>query len=318
MINDSESQRLGSVGVDLFRVLRGRLEHLLRTLPDKPEETADSTLRCLWHLAAGYPLSPDAAAAQPLQPLTADMQAALLRFVEQRISGVPLGHLCGRQRFMGLELFAGPQALIPRRETELLAQAVIDTLRNRVLSDRGQATVVDTCTGCGNLAVAIASADPRVRVFAADLSPDAVELAKRNVAHLHLGTQVELRVGDLLQPFDEPRFHRAVDVIVCNPPYISSKKLETMPGEIIGFEPRLAFDGGPLGVRILQRLIREAPGLLRDGGWLLFEVGLGQGPAVMQRMSGAGGYSEISGVTDADGQVRAVIARSAPVKTPLV
>jgi release factor glutamine methyltransferase len=312
-MNDSESQRLGSVGVDQFLALRGRLEHLLQTLPDKPEETADSTLRCLWHLAAGNPLSPDAAVEQPLDALTGAMQSSLLRLVEQRISGIPLGHLCGRQRFMGLELLAGPQALIPRRETELLAQAVIDILRNRVLPGRGQATVVDTCTGCGNLAVAIASADPRVRVLACDLSPDAVDLAKRNVAHLHLEAQVELRVGDLLQPFDEPRFHRAVDVIVCNPPYISSKKLETMPGEIIGFEPRLAFDGGPLGVRILQRLIREAPGLLSDGGWLLFEVGLGQGPAVMLRMSGTGDYSEISGVTDTDGQVRAVMARSSPM-----
>jgi release factor glutamine methyltransferase len=311
-MNDSESQLLGSVGGDLFRMLYDRLEHGLQTLPDKPEETADSTLRCLWHLAAGNPLSPDAAVEQPLHALTAEMQSSLLRLVEQRISGIPLGHLCGHQRFMGLELLAGPQALIPRRETELLARAVMDTLRNRVLPDSGRATVVDTCTGCGNLAVAIASADPRVKVFASDLSADAIELARRNVEHLGLGAQVELRVGDLLQPFDEPRFHRALDVIVCNPPYISSRKLETMPGEIIGFEPRLAFDGGPLGVRILQRLIREAPSLLREGGWLLFEVGLGQGPAVMQRMSGAGGYSEISGVTDAEGQVRAVRARSSP------
>jgi release factor glutamine methyltransferase len=317
MTNDPGLQRLGNAEVDMFRALRGRLEHHLQALPDKPEETADSTLRCLWHLAAGNPLSPGAAAEKSLDGLSAEMQSSLLRLVEQRISGVPLGHLCGRQRFMGLELFAGPQALIPRHETELLAQAVIATLRHRVLSVRGQATVVDTCTGCGNLAVAIASADPRVRVLASDLSAAAVELARRNVEHHRLGGQIELRVGDLLQPFDEPSLHRAADIIVCNPPYISSKKLETMPGEIIGFEPRLAFDGGPLGVRILQRLIREAPALLRDGGWLMFEVGLGQGEAVMQRVARSGDYVEVSGVNDAAGQVRAVMARSAaPTGTP--
>jgi release factor glutamine methyltransferase len=308
-MTDSESQRLGPDGVDLFHALRHTLAATLATLPDKPEETADSTLRCLWHLAARNPLSPAAAVEQPLQPLTPDMQALLRRLVEQRISGVPLGHMSGRQRFMGLELLAGPQALIPRHETELLAQAAIDTLRHRVLSERGRAVVVDACTGCGNLAVAIARADPRAQVFAADLSPDAVELAKRNVEHLGLQAQVELRVGDLLQPFDEPRFQQAVDIVVCNPPYISSKKLETMPGEIVGFEPRLAFDGGALGIRILQRLIDEAPRLLRHGGWLLFEVGLGQGPGVMRRISGAGDYSEISGVVDAAGQVRAVTAK---------
>ena len=244
-------------------------------------------------------------------PLTLDMQESLERFVEQRISGVPLAHLSGRQRFMGLELLAGPQALIPRRETELLARAAIDTLRNQVLAEQGQATVIDACTGCGNLTVAMAHADPRSQVFASDLSVDAVDLARRNVEHLCLGAQVELRVGDLLQPFDEPRFHRAVDIITCNPPYISTKKVETMPSEIIGFEPRLAFDGGALGVRLLQRLIREAPRHLREGGWLLVELGLGQGPAVMQRMSGTGGYTQVAGLADRDGQVRVVVARRA-------
>lgn len=293
----------------LFTRLRGRLDSALQALPDKPEETTDSALRCLWHLAGGRPMSADAALEVPLAPLTPDTRAELERLVEQRMSGVPLAHLSGRQRFMGLELLAGAQALIPRRETELLARAAIDTLVNHVLARQGQVTVVDACTGCGNLAVAMAHADPRVQVFASDLSADAVELARRNVEHLSLGAQVELRVGDLLQPFDEPRFHGAVDVITCNPPYISTGKLETMPGEIIGFEPRLAFDGGALGIRILQRLIREAPRLLRADGWLLFEVGLGQGPAVMQRMAGAGAYAHIDSVVDHEGQVRAVTAR---------
>jgi release factor glutamine methyltransferase len=292
----------------LFAHLRGRIEVALQTLPDKPEETAESALRCLWHLACGNPMSADAAIEVPLEPLTPEARTLLDRLVEQRMSGVPLAHLSGRQRFMGLELLAGPQALIPRRETELLARAAIDTLRNQILAEQREAAVIDACTGCGNLAVAMAHANPRVKVFASDLSSEAVELARRNVDHLALGAQVELRIGDLLQPFDEPRFHRTVDLITCNPPYISTGKMDSMPSEIIGFEPRLAFDGGALGVRILQRLIREAPRLLRAGGWLLFEVGLGQGPAVMQRMKGAGAYSQIHGVVDHDGQVRAVTA----------
>ena len=203
-MNAAESQRIGTGGLDLYSRLLGRIENTLQTLPDKPEETSDSTLRCLWHLASGTPLSPDAAIEEPLTSLTPDMQASLERLVEQRVSGVPLAHLSGRQRFMGLELLASAQALIPRRETELLAGAAIDTLLNRVLAERGQATVIDACTGCGNLAVAMAHADRRVQMFASDLSAEAVELAQRNVDHLGLGARVELRVGDLLQPFDEP------------------------------------------------------------------------------------------------------------------
>lgn len=303
------TQALDTASTALFERLRGRLEGLLQALPDKPEETADSTLRCLWHLAGGVALSPDAAMELPLAPASPAMQEVLERLIEQRVTGIPLAHLSGRQRFMGLELLASPEALIPRRETELLARSAIATLRDKVLAERDSALVLDICTGCGNVAVAMAHSDPRIRVYAADLSTEAVDLARRNVDHLGLADRVELRSGDLLQPFDEPRFERAADLITCNPPYISTKKMEQMPSEIVSFEPRLAFDGGALGVKILQRMIREAPKFLRAGGWLLFEVGLGQGPAVMQRLSSSSAYDEVAGFSDAEGQVRCVIAR---------
>jgi release factor glutamine methyltransferase len=296
---------------DLFARLRAEIASRLQTLPDKPEETPDSTLRCLWHLAGGRAMSPDLALETPLAPLDAAGRAELDRLIAQRLDGTPLAHLSGRQRFMGLELLASPEALIPRRETEMLARAAIDTLRDRVLASRDAALALDVCTGCGNVAVAMAHSDARVKVLASDLSPEAVDLARRNVAHLGLQSRVELQVGDLLEPFDRPQWHRAVDVITCNPPYISTKKMETMPGEIVGHEPRLAFDGGALGVRILQRLVRDAPKLLREGGWLLFEVGLGQGPAVMHRMTSSGDYAEIGSVSDHAGQIRSVYARRA-------
>jgi release factor glutamine methyltransferase len=308
-MNAGEAQRVGAEGVTLYERLQTRLQQLLQTLPDKPEETAESALRCLWHLAAGVPLSPDAAMEEFLVPLDTEKQRALEHLVDQRVSGIPLAHLSGRQRFMGMEMLASSQALIPRRETELLARTAIGIIRDHILTTRDQATVIDVCTGCGNVALAMASSDARVRAYAADLSPEAVELAQRNVVHLGLVDRVETRVGDLLQPFDEPRFQHVADIVTCNPPYISSKKLEQMPSEIISFEPRLAFDGGALGVKILQRTIREAPQFLRAGGWLLFEVGLGQGPAVMQRLASTAGYSEIRGVTDSESQIRVVVAR---------
>jgi len=141
--------------------------------------------------------------------------------------------------------------------------------------EHADVAAIDVCTGCGNLALAMAHYEPRAMVYGADLSEDAIGLAQRNVHFLGLQDRVQVRCGDLLGPFNEQAFYGRVDLLVCNPPYISSGKLETLPSEIIAYEPRLAFDGGPFGVRILQRLMREAPRYLRFGGWLAFEVGLG-------------------------------------------
>lgn len=209
---------------------------------------------------------------------------------------------------MGVELLAGPEALIPRRETELLGRAAVERLQQAVGS-RGAAVALDICTGSGNLAIGFAVNVPGSLVFAADLSEEAVALARRNVAHAKLQERVEVRHGDLLAPFDEPRFLGLVDVLVCNPPYISSAKVTTMHAEIAQHEPSLAFDGGPFGVRIIERLMREAPRFVRPGGWLVFEIGLGQGGAVRRRLAANRSYDEVLPFQDQRGDVRAIAAR---------
>ena len=293
---------------DLFQEFSAQLIAGLNALPDKPEETPDGTLRALWHLAAGTPLSIQTACEATLPTLDEEAMIRLTNLITRRMAGVPLAHLTGRQRFMGLELLAGKEALIPRKETELLGRAALDALQG-LAQHRDEVTVVDVCTGSGNLALGLAYFEPKARVFASDLSGEAVVLARRNVQHLGLSDRVEVREGDLLAPFDEPVFHGNVDLLVCNPPYISSKKVDTMPNEIIEFEPRLAFDGGPLGIKILQRLIREAPRFLHKGGSLAFEVGLGQGPAIIQRLNHARSFTEIRPIVDDTGEVRAIVAR---------
>ncbi len=296
-----------SAASDAYAQRCAALQERLQTLPDKPEETAASTLKVLWHLAAGQALSIEAASEAPLPELSAVSQARLNELTAQRLAGIPLAHLSGRQRFMGLEMLAGKDALIPRRETELLGHAALGLLQHMAPATQALC-VVDVCTGSGNLALALAHHEPRAQVFAADLSAEAVDLARRNAVHLGLQTSVEFRVGDLIEPFNQAAFHGQVDLLVCNPPYISSQKVDAMAGEISSFEPRLAFDGGPLGVRILQRLIREAPTYLRQGGWLAFEVGLGQGPAVLKRLQASGGFQQHRSVTDAHGDIRVLLA----------
>jgi release factor glutamine methyltransferase len=292
----------------LYQEQLQRISRELTFLPDKPEENPESTLRALWHMAAGHPLSAEAAMKTDVPVLADGADARLLALIDRRLSGVPLAHLTERQNFVGMEMLAGPGALVPRRETELLARAAIELVRKVAVAE-GRVKVVDVCTGSGNVALAIAHHVPQAQVYGADLSEEAVELAKLNTAHLGLQKRAEFRAGDLLAPFDTPEFHGTVDVLTCNPPYISSGKVEQMNSEISKYEPRLAFDGGAFGVNILMRLLQDAPRFIKPGGWLAFEVGLGQGPAMAKRLEKAGHFSDLRLQNDEKGAPRALAAR---------
>jgi release factor glutamine methyltransferase len=210
---------------------------------------------------------------------------------------------------MGVEMIAGPAALIPRKETEILGNAALEKL-GELAVERQTPLVLDVCTGSGNLALALAYHQQDCLVFGSDLCPHAVELATKNAHHLGLNDRVNFLVGDLLDPFDHDEFVGKVDIIVCNPPYISSSKMQHMPAEVIEHEPELAFNGGPFGISIILRLISGAPRLLKPDSWLCFEVGLGQGALVRSRIEKNGSYREIHSRTDHQGNVRAILART--------
>jgi release factor glutamine methyltransferase len=298
-----------SVDVEYARQLAATLEAAWVALPDKPEETPMSMLRALWLAAAGDPCSVAAAQTRELPALGADGREALQRLVERRMAGVPLAHLTGRQSFMGLELIVGPEALVPRRETELLGNAALELLR-RIVTSRGRALVIDVCTGSGNLALALAHHEPRCEVIGGDVSADAVGLARRNAECMGLADRVRFVEGDLFTLDDAAGLRGAADLIVCNPPYISTAKVAGMPGEIADYEPRLAFDGGAFGISVLFRLVAEAPQFLKPGSWLCFEVGVGQGEPMATRLERAGAYMAVERVRDSSGEVRAILART--------
>lgn len=314
---------------DLYQVLHDRLTAGLNVLPDKPEENADSTLRALWYAAAGKPRSVAAAADGDLPTLDPDgaQLRVLDQFITRRLAGEPLAYITGHQRFMGLEMLSSAQALIPRAETEQLARACIELLQHPTM--RRHARVIDVCTGSGNLAFAIADQIPDALVFGTDLSLDAIDLAKRNEIYLGMQGRVSFRTGDLLAPFETPEFIGNTDLIVSNPPYITSTKLgqtdlivcappyigsskvEHMAAEIAEHEPRVAFDGGPFGVSIMMRLIEDAPHLLRSGGWLAFEVGLGQGRALTKRLQSNPAWQQVQPLADGNGATRVILAQHA-------
>jgi release factor glutamine methyltransferase len=280
-------------------------------LPDKPEESPEATLRALWLAAGGDPCSAELAVRRGLPLLDAAGTETLEALVRRRLSGVPLAHLTGRQSFMGLELLAGPEALIPRRETELLATAALERLEGTV-AERGGALVLDVCCGSGNLALALAHHVPQCTVIGGDLSPDAVRLAEGNAELTGLGRRVRFVQGDLFAPFEAAGLGGAADMIVCNPPYISTAKAAAMPAEIAAYEPRLAFDGGPFGIAILFRVVTGAPQLLKPRSWLGLEVGAGQGEPMATRLERSGSYDIVERVHDARGEVRALLARTGP------
>jgi release factor glutamine methyltransferase len=277
--------------------------------PDKPEETAEGVARALWLAAAGTPASVERAAAMALPELDAAGDNRLRALLARKQSGEPLAHLTGRQSFLGLELLSGPAALIPRKETEILGRAVLEKL-NALAKERGEIRVVDVCTGSGNLALAYAHHESAARVWGADLSVGAVELARRNARHCALASRVEFIESDLLSAFENGEFLGRCDVVSCNPPYISAAKVSAMHHEISGFEPELAFNGGTFGISILTRFLREAPRFLKPASWLALEVGAGQGLAIARQLAKNPALSIVEPRTDAAGQVRAVLART--------
>jgi release factor glutamine methyltransferase len=300
--------------VRAFNDLLTKLAASWQALPDKPEETAEETLRALCYLAAGDPRCIERAAQAELPLLSETGWVHLNGLVEKRMAGVPLAHLTGRQQFMGIEMLAGPEALIPRTETEILGNAALEKLEPLIL-ERGSAVIIDLCTGSGNLALALAYHVSQCRVFGSDLSPEAVELARRNARHLGLQERVEFREGDFFAPFESAEFVGQVDTVVCNPPYISSANVEVMPDEISGYEPRLAFDGGRYGTEFMFRLVREAHRFLKPDSWLCFEVGWGQGKVMEAKSKRAGHYRNVQSVCNAEGQIRAILAQTDAANT---
>ncbi len=300
LLTETEKYSLYSKYLDI-------LSSELHLLNDKPDETPSSTLGALWLTASGQPTSARDVPTDELPDLDSSSIEQLSVYVKRRLDGEPLAHITKRQQFMGIEYISSPDALIPRKETEILAKAAIEQIKSSS-SNTNKTLVLDICTGAGNLAIAFAKNFKNSMVFGSDLCPKAVSLAKSNVAFHNLEDRVEILEGDLLSPFDSDRFYKKFDVITCNPPYISSAKVSDMDSEIASFEPTLAFDGGPFGIKILRRVINDAPNYLNNHGCLIFEVGLGQGKALMMLVKKSKKYSEITPVYDEHNQIRAIKA----------
>jgi release factor glutamine methyltransferase len=203
-------------------------------------------------------------------------------------------------RFMNVDLLVERGVLVPRAETELLGITALEVIPENP-------RIIDMCCGSGNLACALAARVPGARVWASDLTDACVELAKRNVAFTGLQNRVEVRQGDLFSALHG--LEGTIDAVVCNPPNISQAKLAGERAALLENEPREAFDGGPYGLSIHQRVVKEALPFLKPGGHLLFEIGLGQERQVKLLFERTRAYEDIRTVANAAGEVRVVAAR---------
>ncbi len=206
--------------------------------------------------------------------LTPQAESAFDALLQRRLAHEPTPYILGHKEFYGLEFEVTPDAIIPRPETETLVELVLDCARS---ASAREMRIADVGVGCGAIAVALAVNLSEAEIIAIDISPQALALARRNAQRHTVADRIRFLEGDLLEPLDA-----LVDVIVANLPYVRSGDFEAAPPEINEHEPRLGLDGGPDGLRLIERMLRDVPPHLKPGGALFAEIGEEQGIAARE------------------------------------
>jgi len=227
--------------------------------------------------------------------------------IRRRISGEPLQYILEHQEFWSIDFKVDPRVLIPRAETELLVEQSLSILSETYLERIP--SVLEIGTGSGAIAVALAKEVKKLFLVATDISRDALFLAKENAKSAGVRHQIEFVNGDLFGPLRPSTERGFFDLILSNPPYIVRRKIGTLAKEVKDYEPTIALDGGEDGLAFYRRIVPEAPGYLREGGWLLLEVALGQGPDVSELIEEGGQFLKPECIPDLSGIGRVVKAQ---------
>ena len=234
------------------------------------------------------------------RPLHPDELASYRQLIQRRLAGEPMAYLTGEQEFWSLSFRVTPDVLIPRRDTEIAIEVVLDAVPDRAAALR----IADVATGSGVLAVTLARELGQAMVVATDLSEAAAAVARDNAARLGVADRVEVRVGDLLAPLAGEVF----DVLISNPPYVRSPEIEGLSREV-RCEPRLALDGGADGLACLRRIVAGAAAHLAPGGLLALEHGFDQDADVRHIIDATGAFAAAQSRRDLGGNPRITYAR---------
>ena len=219
--------------------------------------------------------------------------------LRRRIERIPVAYLTGHKEFMGLNFAVTPDVLIPRPDTEILAQGVIEHLQNY----KRKITMADLGTGSGAICVSILKFVENVEVAAVDISKKALEIAEFNAAKFNVEDKITFYEGNLFEPLEGQIF----DVVVSNPPYISAKEFEKLQSEVKG-EPRIALDGGTDGLKFYRQIVADAPKFLNDGGFLAMELGFNHSEPVRKLIMENGKFKHFEIWKDLAGIERVIAA----------
>lgn len=219
----------------------------------------------------------------------------IFEMLKRRLSGEPLQYILGECGFMSLDFYVGEGVLIPRSDTETLAEAVINSGMS--------GGVLDICSGSGCIGISLAYYIKDANVTLLDISGDAVELSKKNIARHGLEDRVKTVKMDILAQYPEYKY----DIVVSNPPYIERDEIPYLMREVRDYEPHLALDGGKDGLDFYRRIAQISPDILKAGGLMALEIGYNQGESVKKLLECD--FDDVTVIKDLCGNDRVVTGR---------
>lgn len=241
------------------------------------------------------------------RPLSEGELGRMRELVQRAADEEPIAYLTGRAHFFNLEFEVTRDVLIPRPDTETLVENVLQTVRHQPGLEAPR--VIDLCTGSGCIAAAVAQHLKTAIVVATDLSPAAVEVARRNVERLGLADRVTIEQGDLFGPLREMVDVRPFHLVLANPPYIRSAEVAMLDRSVREYEPAQALNGGPDGLDLHRRILAEAPDRLVPGGRVFLEIAFDQGELARDVAGGFEAFQSVRILKDFGGRDRVLTAQ---------
>lgn len=239
----------------------------------------------------------------PENNVSRDEERRFYKLVSKRLMGTPLAYITGVKEFWSIPFAISPGILIPRPETELIVEKVLE------LSSGENETIVDIGTGCGNIAVSLAKELPQARIVATDTAMEALRLAKLNASRQKISNIIFAR-GSLFSALPRLCLEGKCDFIVSNPPYVSEEEWAKLDIEIRNHEPKSALVAGKSGLEVINKLIQGAPPYLKPGGCLLVEIGIGQRDKVLSFFDSGAVWKKVNFFKDLNGISRVAMGET--------
>lgn len=245
--------------------------------------------------------------AEPDRILSSNELSILEELISKRIDRLPVAYIVNRTEFYGMELFVNSRVLIPRPETELLVDEAVKFCNRWFTRHKGQIKIADVGTGSGAIALALAKTIPGSKIYAIDISEDALEIANINAQRHNLNSQIVFSKGDLLQQIND-----CLDIVIANLPYIPTYDIRLLAKEVSKYEPFEALNGGENGIAVIEDLVKQLPGKIASDGAFLLEIGMNQEEYVQSVIMDYFPGSSINLVKDLTGINRVVAVQIQP------